>query len=583
MNLLSLAPLDPQPRPEDGWRSDERLLATWVRSHGGSETLALVAAWLRRAESQGDSCLRLDAPQRCGSPGWSAAEIAALRDEPMVSAGDQRQPLVIDGGGRCYWWRSWRHEIRIAETLGLRLDEPAEPARLDELVGRLFVDSDAELDAAQRLAVHRAGQRLLVLTGGPGTGKTRTALRLLLARQLLSASPLRIALAAPTGKAAQRLNESLAQGAGGLGEQGDLREALAHLLAQPAQTVHRLLGWSPALRRFRHNREQRLQVDVALIDEVSMLDLGTLRALCDALPDEAMLILMGDAEQLSSVASGSVLDDIVQALEGPPGGPVVRLRHGFRSDSALLPALEAARLGDAQALLAQCAAQPQALALREIPDGAALATQLDGWSARLLERIGAAADGVGESAARRLLQAWQSRQLLCALREGRFGARVAAEQIDSALALSLGHAPTERYWPGRSLIVLRNDYSRGLFNGDIGVLLADDSGRIRAWFGAANGEAPLRDFAPGDLPEHASAAALTVHKAQGSEYGHVALLLPPNPDLLLLDRQLVYTALSRARHAVELWSETGSLTAALGRRTLRSGGLRERLAAQVPG
>lgn len=579
MSLLSMPPFDPQPRPEDGWRSDERLLASWVRSHGGSPTLALVAAWLRRAESQGDSCLQLDAPQRCGSPGWSAEEIAALRAEPMVSAGEQRLPLVIDADGRCYWWRSWRHEIRIADTLGLRLGSRDDGPRLEALVERLFTGSDARYDAAQRKAVRRAGQRLLVLTGGPGTGKTRTALRLLMARQLLSAEPLRIALAAPTGKAAQRLNESLQQGAAQLPADEDLGRACAHLLAQPAQTVHRLLGWSPSQRRFRHGRQQTLPVDVVLVDEVSMLDLGTLRALCDALPDAAMLVLMGDAEQLSSVASGSVLDDIVQALEDRDAGPVVRLSHGFRSDSALLPALEAARRGDGAALLAECAAHPGALSQHRLPDGGALSARLAGWAAQLAEAIAGPASGAGEDAARSLLHAWQSRQLLCALREGRFGAKAAAEQIDAALALALGHPGTLRHWPGRSLIVLRNDYARGLFNGDIGVLLPDPQGRLRAWFGAAEGAGALRDFAPGDLPEHASAAALTVHKAQGSEYGHVALLLPPNPDLAVLDRQLVYTALSRARHAVELWCEPDSLGAALARRSLRNGGLRQRLAA----
>lgn len=577
MNAL-LQPFDPQPAPQDGWLAEERLLASWVRSHGGEPTLCCVAAWLRRAESQGDSCLALAAPQRCGSPGWTPAEIDALRRSALVSDGSVRRPLVIDDVGRCWWWRNWRHEQRIGEVLGARLDPLPTPAGLPALIERLFAGGDPTLDAAQRAAVQRAGQRLLVLTGGPGTGKTRTALRLLLACQLLASEPLRIALAAPTGKAAQRLNESLQQGSRQLPADADIVAACTELLEQPAQTVHRLLGWSPSLRRFRHGRALPLQADVVLVDEVSMLDLATLRALCDALREHATLVLLGDAEQLSSVASGSVLDDVVQALEGMPRTPVVRLSHGFRSDAALTPALEAARRGDALAVRNAAASCPQALALHLLHDPGELAALLDDWSATLAEQVVQAAGGTGESAARQLLSAWQSRQLLCALREGRFGARSAAEHIDATLRERLGHPAGLRHWAGQAVIVQHNDYARGLFNGDLGVMAPDANGVLRAWFPAQGTTGTLRDFAPGDLPSHASAAALTVHKAQGSEYDHVALLLPPRADLELLDRQLVYTALTRARHSLEIWSSPATLEAALARRSVRLGGLRERLA-----
>ncbi|MCK7592794.1 exodeoxyribonuclease V subunit alpha [Pseudomarimonas salicorniae] len=582
MNRLSLLPFEPVPAPEDGWRPEERMLASWIRGHGGSEALAAVAAWLRRAESQGDSCLPLGTPQRCGSPGWDAAVIDTLRGERLVSDGAARAPLVIDAAGRCYWWRSWRHELRIAKVLGARLQVPAADDTRAALVERLFAGSDAAHDQAQRRAVAAADAPLLVLTGGPGTGKTRTALRLLLMRQLLAdragrGEPLRIALAAPTGKAAHRLNESLQQGAEQIvALDPQLGETCARVLAQPARTVHRLLGWSPSMRRFRHGIEERLAVDLVLLDEVSMLDLGTLRAVCDALPENAGLVLLGDAEQLSSVASGSVLDDVVQALEGRVGGPVVRLDHGFRSDAALMPALGAARQGDADGLLMLCR-EEAALDFRPLTDATGLSARLDAWAGQLVETIAPLAAGRGEPAARALLAAWQRQQLLCALREGRFGAAAAAEHIDTLIREALGHPPESRLWAGRSVIVLRNDYSRGLFNGDLGVLLPGDDGQLRAWFAPAGSDPALRAFAPGDLPEHASASALTVHKAQGSEYDRIALILPPNPALALLDRQLVYTALSRARHGFELWADEPTLRAALARRSLRQGGLRERL------
>lgn len=581
MSGLALTPIDPQPAPEGGWQSDERLLATWVRSHGGSELLACVAAWLRRAESGGDSCLALSAPQRCGSPGWSPEQIAALRAESLVGDGSHRCALVIDAAARCFWWRNWRHEVRIAEVIGARrrTDEIAPDPRIDAVIARLFSDGDPSHDAAQREAVRRAMARLLILTGGPGTGKTRTALRLLLARQLLAERPLRLALAAPTGKAAQRLNEAFKQGADELARQADpqLDEALQQVLQQPAQTVHRLLGYAPSTRRFRHGRAQPLQLDAVLVDEVSMLDLDTLRALCEAIPPDALLVLMGDAEQLGSVASGSVLDDIVQALEPGAASPVVRLIHAFRSDAMLLPALQAARQGDATALLAELDRDAPALVLHPVGDARALEPLIRDWAQKLVERIRPLVEGRGGEAASRMLEAWQSQQLLCALREGRYGAVELAGRIDDALRRALG-VPSERvHFAGRSLMVLRNDYARGLFNGDLGVLLPDSDGVLRAWFAAAPGDSEPRGFAPGDLPEHASAAALTVHKSQGSEYERIALLLPPQGDLALLDRQLVYTALSRARRGIELWCSRAVLEAALHRRNARLGGLRDKL------
>lgn len=585
MSGLSLTPLDPQPAPEGGWRSDERLLATWVRSHGGSELLASVAAWLRRAESGGDSCLALSTPQRCGSPGWSAEQIAALRAESLVGDGGHRSALVIDESARCYWWRNWRHEVRIAEVIGARRQvAEAQPGQgigpgIDAVIARLFSDGDPNHDAAQREAVRRATTRLLILTGGPGTGKTRTALRLLLARQLLAVRPLRMALAAPTGKAAQRLNEAFQQGAAELSAQADpeLDEALQQVLQQPAQTVHRLLGYAPSSRRFRYGRAQPLQLDVVLVDEVSMLDLDTLRALCEAIPSDALLVLMGDAEQLGSVASGSVLDDIVQALEAGPESPVVRLSHAFRSDAVLLPALQAARHGDVAALLAELDRELPALELHPVADARAIEPLVRHWAQQLVERIRSLVEGRGSETAARLLAAWQAQQLLCALREGRYGALDLAGRIDDALRHALGVPIEQVQFAGRSLMVLRNDYARGLFNGDLGVLLPDHDGVLRAWFAPSPGESAPRAFAPGDLPEHASAAALTVHKSQGSEYERIALLLPPQIDHALLDRQLVYTALSRARRGIHLWCSPAVLEAALRRRHARIGGLRDKL------
>jgi exodeoxyribonuclease V alpha subunit len=555
-------------------------LARWVRAHGGSARLAELAAWLRLAEGEGDSCLPLDRPSRHGFPGLEPAALAALRDEPLVGAGDTRSALVLDARQRLYFWRSWQHERRIADCLRARLDarRPAEGEAA--ALAAVFADSDPAHDAAQRAAVQRALRGdLLILTGGPGTGKTRTALRLLLARQLCQPEVLRLVLAAPTGKAAQRLAESLRTGAAALAPQAPpaLATTLDRLAAQPVQTVHRALGWSPSRRRFSHGHGNRLAADLVLVDEVSMLDLGSLRALCDAVPAEALLVLMGDAEQLVSVAAGSVLDDVVRALAPLPGSPVVRLEHGFRSQAALAAAIAAARQGDGAALRAAFAAHPQVLRHQRAVDGAAREQLLADWSGELQQTLGGLPQGRGAEAAMALLAAWQQQQLLCARRDGAFGASTLAAQVEARLRSAWGQ-PAAGALVGGALLVAHNDYVRQLFNGDLGVLLPDHDGRLRAWFAPLQPGEPARAFAPGDLPAHASAAAITVHKSQGSEYARIALLLPPQPELPLLSRQLVYTALSRARQRIDLCADDATLDAALARRSERVGGLRERLA-----
>lgn len=553
-------------------------IARWVLAHGGSRLLALLAAWLRHVEGDGDSCLALGDGQRRGAPQLDAAAIEALRNEALVGDGTTRCAFVLDRFDRLYFWRNWRHEARIAETLLARRGQ-RDAKDSAGIVHAVFADSDPAHDGQQRAAVRRAlDSDLLILTGGPGTGKTRTALRLLLARQLAQSAPLKLVLAAPTGKAAQRLNESLQAGLAALAAQATpaLQAAMRQLPPASAQTVHRALAWSPQRHAFLRDANNRLDADIVLVDEVSMLDLATLRALCDAVPAGALLVLMGDAEQLVSVSAGSVLDDIVRTLEPHLPSPVVRLSHGFRSDAALGPAIGAARDGDIDALRDALRSHPGRLAWQPQVDGAALERLVQDWADELRDALGDLPRHRGAEAATALLQAWQGQQLLCARRDGRWGASTLAAQIDARLraAWGAGHTPLVA---GSSLLVTHNDYFRQLFNGDVGVLLADDSGRLRAWFAPLQPGDPPRDFAPGDLPAHTSAAAITVHKSQGSEYDHIALLLPPQPELPLLNRQLVYTALSRARQRIDVWSSEASLAAALARRSERLGGLRERL------
>ena len=558
---LALKALEPTPF--------EQAVARWALAHGADDQLAALTAWTARAEAAGDSCLPLRgaAAGRHRSPILSEQSVQALRRQSLVSRGERVAPLVIDDQDRLYFWRNWRDEQRIGECLLQRLAAPSvtlDEARLEPALQDAFADSDGSADALQRQAVRQAlRRRLLILTGGPGTGKTRTVSRLIEVAQALSSTPLCVSVAAPTGKAAQRLNAMFPQ------------QAAAQ---RSAQTVHRLLGFDPGTHRFRYGRQHPLQCDLLIVDEVSMLDLGTLRALLDAVPEQACLVLMGDAEQLQSVATGSVLDDIVQALEGQTDSAVVRLQHGFRSEAALLPALQAARAGDSEQLLAIGADCAGPFQVKPCADSAALAALLDGWVRQLIDRLGEAVHDAGELAAEQLLQLWHRQQLLCALNQGPFGARHCASYIESALRLAWRRPPAEAEFAGRAIMVRSNDYARGLFNGDLGVMLPDAQGRLRAWFQPSDGQS-LRSFPPGDLPVHAPACAISVHKSQGSEYARVALLLPSDSESPILSRQLIYTALTRAQRSAEIWGESPVIAAALERRSQRVGGLQQKLRA----
>lgn len=621
------------PTTPELWRALDITVARWVLSHGGSALLARVAGWASFADGQGDTVLSLsgESAGARGMPALDADARLALQAQPMVamaaealeatcpestcaqaSLTDARPdaPFVIDGDV-FYLRRNYRHEVAVAAQLQQRM-APLAPA-LAAVTGKdllaLFNGSESAEESMQREAVARApGQRLLVLTGGPGTGKTTTVLRMLLALSREHAArhagqlPA-IRIAAPTGKAAQRLADSLVRGAARLragsapGSRSDrpgtpLPDAwqphLEAALAGQSGTLHRLLGSRGRLGGFSHDRNQPLPADIVVVDEASMIDLALLRALLDALRDEAVLVLVGDADQLTSVATGSVLIDIVQALEQHAAGALVRLRHCFRSDAALVPINDAVRNGDAPAFQrtwkdAELAGRAVHHPLRDRRD---LDVLLASWTRQLqtgLAEAGAFAV-IRRSDAQTIQQCLavlHNQQLLCALREGEFGALAANQTIETGLRRSLsGPGPSHaRWYPGRAVMVTRNDPASGLFNGDVGLCLrlADEGSEAVLQVVFDGGDTGLRLFDPDDLPETEGAFALTVHKSQGSEYRQVAVLLTPDDSHPLLSRQLLYTALSRAQAQVQLWSTPAALDACLCRAARRLGCLAARL------
>ena len=576
---------------EDAWGPLQRALHRWVIAHGGSKLLARTAAWASLADAQADAALALAGPD-AGWQGMSpptADEIESLRREAMVGDGGGADPtaFVIDAQARFYLWRNYIRERTIGRRLRERRQARAVAAgTIDEAgIDALFGDPESGDDSAQRDAVRQLSHRRFgVLTGGPGTGKTTTVLRMLLMaqhhRQQAGLPPARIAVAATTGKAAQRLLASLQDGRRGLHARLSAQPAdgwvalLATLPATDALTLHSLLGYRPHDGRFTRNRDLPLDADIVVVDEASMLDLALLDALLEALPDRAQLFLVGDADQLTSIGTGSVLLDLVAAMEG--SDDLVRLRHGFRAQSARLPRLlAAARTGDVGGF--EAAFDGGDAAWHRVTLPAQLDARLFAW-AEWLATVPVLREGRARDASEALavLDAVAERQLLCALREGRHGAVHANVAIERELRRRWRLPPGSPWYPGRVVMVTRNDYAARLFNGDIGVCLADAEGGLRVWFAAAagaDGVRRARAFPPATLPTHESAFAITVHKSQGSEYARVALLLPPAPEHRVLTRQLVYTGLSRAREGVELWSGEQALAQALTMPVRRIGGL----------
>ncbi|MEP6940371.1 MAG: exodeoxyribonuclease V subunit alpha [Rudaea sp.] len=588
----------------DAWRPLDRAVACWVRAHGGSRELARVAAWASLAEGRGHSALALsgDTDAGIGMASLDAAQRRELAADALVAvapfdaAPPRERPFVIDGE-HFFLCRNFLHETAAAAHIARRLATPAgaspDPSVwIDDLFGNETIDGDR----AQRDAVARAsGRRLFVLTGGPGTGKTTTVLRMLmiLVRNWQAHTPATLPtlrVAAPTGKAAQRIAQALHDGAqrlrAAVAPGSAWQAALEHAGGAPTSTVHRLLGSRGTRGGFTHHRGNPLRADIVVVDEASMLDLSLLRHLLDALREDALLVLVGDADQLTSVGSGSVLRDITNALDGTPD--LVRLSHSFRADPVLVPLNDAVRRGDVAAFRAARDASGGRIELLQLDSSAGLRQQVVRWSHTLRDRL----DALGAFAAvddpvlaLAILAGMRERQLLCALREGEWGADAVAALLERALRDRLARPNAGLWYPGRAVMIAANDASSGLYNGDVGICLADREGRLRVWFeidaqravvgGAASRRAVA--FAPGSLPAQQCAFALTIHKSQGSEYGHVAVLMPDAVDSRVLSRELLYTGISRARDSVEIWGRVEVIERALATPVRRSGLLEQRL------
>jgi exodeoxyribonuclease V alpha subunit len=499
----------------------------------------------------------------------AAAWLAAVTRSALTAQG-----ILRVEGSVVYLDRHWREERQVCDDLLTRLARRApevDEDRLQATADRLFA---AGWEEQRRAAVAAVGRWTTVLTGGPGTGKTASVARLLVLvseqHELETGRPPRIALAAPTGKAATRLEESVAR------ETAALPDAdRARLAGLAATTVHRLLGWRPdSSTRFRHHRENPLPYDVVVVDEVSMVSLSQMARLLEAVRPGSRLLLVGDPDQLSSVEAGAVLADLVGGFEGRDHSPVLRLTETHRTRSAEgaadLDALAAAlREGDADATLRLLRSGSASVRLVDPADAEAMAG-LRQHVADAAYAVNLAADQGDGLTATALLD---EHRLLCAHRRGPFGVTGWNREVERLLAERTGITHYEEWYSGRPVLITANDRGLRLSNGDLGVTVRTRDGKLRVMVRAGSG---VREFAPTRLSGVETVHAMTVHKSQGSEAQVVTVILPPE-DSPLLTRELFYTAVTRARESVRVVGTEAAVRAAVGREVQRASGLAARL------
>ncbi len=497
-------------------------------------------------------------------------------------AGAPDRPLRLAGAG-LYLDRYWREERRVAEDLSAFAARPIATVDADVLeagLERLFAgDPGSRQREAAASAVRR---RLTVVAGGPGTGKTTTVARIvaLLAEQAAAAGapmPL-VALAAPTGKAAARLEEAVHGEAAELDVDDAIRAALRELRAS---TLHRLLGWRPGSHsRFRHHRGQRLPHDVVIVDETSMVSLSLMARLAEAVRPDARLVLVGDPGQLASIEAGAVLGDIVGPAPAPAGTSaigdgIVVLDRVHRYGGGIARLAEAIRRGDADGVMDVLADGREDVTWI----GVDVADPLAGDAlAPVRERAIAAARAVRAAAlagrAREAIDALASFRLLCAHRRGPEGVATWTDRMEGWLASEIGDLGADgRWYVGRPLLVAENDYELRLYNGDTGVVVQASPERVVAAF-ERGGE--IAEVSLGRLGSVDTVYAMTIHKSQGSQFRTAAVLLPA-PTSRILTRELLYTAATRAQEQLIVAGTEATIRAAVERPIARASGLRARL------
>ncbi len=569
--------------------------------------LAYSAALVSEASQQGHVCVRLDhfsgvalfESDRVGSseiPSGPASNdwCNELREFSPVGAPGDTSPLILEND-RLYLHRYWHYETTVADSIQSRLkkDNEIEMTKLVAELDSLYPSKGDGKFNEQKLAVALSlKRRFMVISGGPGTGKTTTVINILWV--LLSQNPgLRIQLAAPTGKAAARLMESIRLSL----EHSQPDEAIAELLPTQASTIHRLLGYRH--NGFYYSRQQRLPLDCVVIDEASMIDLTLMYRLLEALPADARIILLGDRDQLASVAAGNVLSDITgqgQAIsyseqqiewlntlfeqtvdsqqqtaiaDTVMADSVALLTHSYRfeAQNSIGKLAQLVNIGDSAAVIGLLQQVDNPLRWHNqqsnVLDGAILDTILMRYQTVVsAESVVAAFD------------AFESNRVLCGVHSGPFGVDEINRRINESMH-ARGWIEAQVDYHGKPLLIHSNDYDLGLFNGDIGLLWREADNNLYAYF--RNIDHGLSRFPVTSLPAHSSAWAMTVHKSQGSEFESIFLVLPGQNQSRALSRELLYTGITRARQHLSIYATATAIETACHKRNQRHSGLSAKL------
>lgn len=590
--------------------------------------LLLVAALLSAETMSGHVCLALDDirpdvlfmgrhPEftaqlwhMIGEPNQASIRVALLSSESVCEVGGESVGPLLLSGDFLYFQRMWQYEQCVAHFFSETELSDVDNTEIQLILTTLFPES-TQIDWQKIAATVALTSRVSVISGGPGTGKTTTVAKILAALIKLGHQQqhrLRIELAAPTGKAAARLTESLGYAMKQLPLNDDERE----LLPSQAKTLHRLLGAQPESQQFRYHRDNPLALDILIVDEASMVDLPMMGKLIEALPDSAKLIFLGDKDQLASVEAGAVLGDICRfankgysperaaQLERLAGcslseftsnkGPAIRdslclLRHSYRfsADSGIGQLAFAVNTGNVKRvddILAQNFTDIHNYIPSAMPDNEsdAEAKMSESYANMLLDAVGFYQHYLLAVKAKEkladVLHKFNQYRLLAALREGAYGVSGLNDKLEKLLhrqgLITKPYNLKHKHYVGRPIMISRNDSALGLFNGDIGIILLDEERQMRAYFQFPDGT--IRGIQPNRLPAHETAYVMTVHKSQGSEFAHTALVLPYvySP---VITRELVYTAMTRAKNELSLYGSKKVLRRAIETPTKRRSGL----------
>ena len=578
------------------------------------EDVFLAASLVSRATGEGHVCLDLSTVEgkplitdESGTEDFVSPTLEVWRKKLDSSSvvgrpGDYR-PLILDDRSRLYLYRYWDYENILANKISERVASKIEGVDLPLLkdgLSKFFSPLENGQTDWQKLAAFVSVlKKFCVVSGGPGTGKSTLIARIIaLILKQRKGSEMRIALAAPTGKAAARLQEAIQNGKETLSVEETVKEAVP----TEASTIHRLLGTIPGSPYFRHNAENPLPVDMVIVDEASMVDLALMSKLVQALPSDARLILLGDKDQLASVEAGAVLGDICDTgrihgfskdllnrfreITGDPAdispgnssGPVIKdsiveLKKNYRFglESGIRAVSLAVNQGDGNlALRILKSGEYDDIKWTTLPEPNDLYRVIRG---NVLHGFKPCLETKDPFVAHSLFGRFR---ILCALRKGPYGVSAQNLLVEQVLRDENLIDTDKRWYRGRPVMITKNDYNLGLFNGDIGIILPDPETdhNLRAFFLSPDGA--LRSFLPVRLPEHETVYAMTVHKSQGSEFDK-ALLILPDRHTPVLTRELIYTGITRAKKSIEVWGTERIFIEGVSQRIERSSGLRDAL------